>query len=48
MNDKIDIIEIEEDKSDIFEETYNLIDKRLNMLDSLNKKKNEYELLKIE
>lgn len=48
MNEKIDIIEIEEDNKDLFEETYNLIDKRLDMLELLNKKTNENELLKIE
>jgi len=49
MNDKIDIIEIEEDNNlDIFEETYKIINKKFDMIESLNKKTNDYELLKIE
>jgi hypothetical protein len=48
MDDKIDIIDVEEDTNiDILEETYNLINKRLDVIESLNKKTNDYELLKI-
>lgn len=49
MNEKIDIIDVDEDNNvDILEETYNLINKRLDMIDSLNKKTNENKLLQIE
>ena len=49
MNEKIDIIDVEEDNNvDILEETYNLINKRLDMINYLNKKTNENKLLQIE
>lgn len=47
MNEKIDIIEIEEETKDIFEETYDLLNNQLNTIEKLNTKSKDYEILKI-
>lgn len=47
MNDKIDIIEIEEETKDMFEETYDLLNNQLNTIEKLNTKSKDYEILKI-
>lgn len=47
MNKEIDVIEVD-DKPDLLDETFEILNKRLTILDNLNKKTKELELLKIE
>ncbi|MBE6160007.1 MAG: hypothetical protein E7157_03050 [Lactobacillales bacterium] len=47
MNNDIDVIEIN-DNPDLLDETFEILNKRLDILDQLNKKTKELELLKME